>query len=691
MVYHPDDNTVTIVGSTYGSIFADSGSQIQQDSSGCFVATASLPTNTASSTQSSTTVEFISMQVVSQPDVTESCNSVLQHGNRVFATGYTEAGGVLERLRNRGSVVDTKQYGMILDLELDSTTSSSSTANLMGGRILQESAVVYPVALTSSPSDEFVYVVTMESMDFSRNEQMQSLEQQDPTHFFSYGSGFYMSIERIRIQQDAVYDADQVQSTLQEDWRQTYATLNGESVHVTDIAKVSDDILIVVGSTVGNGAAFAGASASGTDMDGFVTKVRTDVGTLHRDWTDPEDNPSTTRVQSINGQDDWVLGICHDPKDQAHFYLVGATRGNLGGAVDGSTADPSTQAYVLKMELSSLEPVWVTQLGADTVANDSAILHGGSCSVTADGATVYFGGVIKDDAILPLAGVEKSFGGDDIFVAKLDTQDGVVDWIRQVGTAENDSFARQGLKTDTAGNAIVLGNTVGNLYRKRGDGEDEMISDVFLMTLSRFNGDYQKVGESGTNPKDVTAPTQQKAPDNGTTDDSSSKGKWVGLLMFLLASVAAVVLGSLFVGRRGHKEVGTDRSKVLGYMNEFDVEDVDLKHSATGGWHCNYTNSLAEGVNMGPGTPDGGLMGTTKSNDGMFAPLTSAPDSGNSILTDSLFMDDEGPAALGGLDGSSGARRASGYDGLIDAYNDTSLGSERDRRKKSDVWGRDII
>ena len=684
LIYNPSDNTVTIVGSSYGSFFADSGSDISNDdSSGCFVATASLPDDS----QDVTSIDFTEVQVVTHPEVTESCNSILKHGNRIFASGYTEPGGVLELLRNRGSLVNTLQYGMILDMEFASDTDRS--VNLLGGRVLQESAVVYPVALASSPSDDYIYVVSMETTDVSRSEQTQSLTQQDPTHFFSYGSGFQMTIERIKISKGVVYDKDKVQSTLAEDWRQSYATIDGESVHVTDIAKISNDILIVVGSTVGNGAAFAGPF-TGDDMDGFVTKVRTDSGKIYRDWENPQDNPSTTRIQSVNGGDDWVLGICRNPRDQEHFYLVGATRGQLGSAVDGSTENPSTQAYLMKMELNSLEPVWITQLGADSKTNDTTVVHGGSCAVTSDGETVYFGGVIKADAALPLAGVEKSFGGDDIFVAKLDTKDGVVDWIRQMGTEENDEFARQGLSTDAAGNAIVLGNTVGSMYRKRGDKEDSMISDVFLMTISRYNGNYQVTGGRAmgiNNGAPVPSPSSQNPSD-------SKSDKFIGLLMFLLASIVATAVAALYAGRRMPKEIGTDRSKVLGYLEDFDIEEVDLKHSATGGWHCNYTNTLAEGFNRGPGPVDGGLMalGKTKPDGTMFAPLT-APAAGNNILSDSLFMDEDEPVLLGGLDGSSGARRTSGYDGLIDAYNNTSIDSEQSsRRKQRDgPWGRDIV
>jgi hypothetical protein len=541
----------------------------------------------------------------------------------------------------------------------------------------------------------------------------------DPTRFFTYGSNFGMSIERIEMKDPVVDNAGsavegELRNTLRESWRETYVTNGGESVHVSDIAKLSDDVLIVVGSTTGYGEAFGTGPDTGNDMDGFVTKLRTDVGTPYKDWSNPDASPSTTRIQSVNGQDDWVMGICHYPKDPDHFFLVGATRGQLGAAVAGSTADPSTQAYLMKVETSSLKPVWTTQIGADTATDDSTVVHAGSCAVTSDGATVYMGGVVKDDAFLAGSGVEKSFGFDDIFVVQMDSQDGAVQWSRQIGSDGDDEFSRSGIKTDAAGNAIVLGNTVGSMYRKRPADEEPPNSDVFLMTIARFNGDFQRLGGQADifdntapapAPVPVPAPAPVAAPASTSDGDDRNTTKYAAMMSFLLVSIVGVLALAIFVGRRMPREVNTDRAEVLGYLAEFDVEDIDLKHSATGGWHCNYANSLAEGVNIGPAAIDGGFMSTSNNNDNLspdadFAPLNAAASNSNknsSLLSDSLFMDEDEPVMLGGFDGSGGSGRTSGYGGLVDAYNsrsgsvdDEDIGSQQNRRK-TDTWGREII
>jgi hypothetical protein len=211
-----------------------------------------------------------------------------------------------------------------------------------------------------------------------------------------------------------------------------------------------------------------------------------------------------------------------------------------------------------------------------------------------------------------------------------------------------------------------------------------------------------------TVPAPAPAPTPVKTPKASSDDgDGRNMTKYASMLAFLLASIAAITLAAVFVGRRMPREVNTDRSEVLGYLGEFDVEDIDLKHSATGGWHCNYANSLAEGVNTGPVSVDGGFMASDNnsnndvSSNGDFAPLNAAASKSNSknsnLLADSLFMDDDGPVMLGGLDGSGGSGRTSGYGGLADAYNNSSSFDEQSgsrsnqSRRKTDTWGREIV
>jgi hypothetical protein len=118
-----------------------------------------------------------------------------------------------------------------------------------------------------------------------------------------------------------------------------------------------------------------------------------------------------------------------------------------------------------------------------------------------------------------------------------------------------------------------------------------------------------------------------------------------------------------------------ERAHVFSYLQAFDVEDVDLRHSATGGWHGTYVNRLAYAYSF------------------ETAPLTHS-----SIVTDSLFMDVDTKASLRPSSSSddeeeslgSGSR---GYDGLVSAYGDLQPRSYKDHKANLEgkPWGREII
>merc|ERR1711992_134591 len=45
------------------------------------------------------------------------------------------------------------------------------------------------------------------------------------------------------------------------------------------------------------------------------------------------------------------------------------------------------------------------------------------------------------------------------------------------------------------------------------------------------------------------------------------------------------------------QEESTRKSCIFSYLQQFDVEDIDLRRAPTGGWHGTYVNKLAYGVN----------------------------------------------------------------------------------------------
>ena len=82
------------------------------------------------------------------------------------------------------------------------------------------------------------------------------------------------------------------------------------------------------------------------------------------------------------------------------------------------------------------------------------------------------------------------------------------------------------------------------------------------------------------------------------------------VLFFILLAIVGLITGLLTYRRMTRAEPVTDRDEVVAYLNDFDVDDIDLKQSATGGYHCSYTNDLAHGINA-----------RAVSREGLFGPL----------------------------------------------------------------------
>eukprot|EP00957_Ditylum_brightwellii_P182213 13881916-Ditylum_brightwellii.AAC.1 len=144
-------------------------------------------------------------------------------------------------------------------------------------------------------------------------------------------------------------------------------------------------MLIIAGSTRGVGEEF-GSSAISNSMDGFVTKLSL---------------PSAgSAPASIGTSSARVTGRTIEANDIFH-------------------------AFISKISLDGLEPIWTKKLGA--VRNSDHVL-GIGCAVTPDGKDVYLAGTVKNNAVIDLSDekvepIKWSSGGDDIFVAKFDVDD----------------------------------------------------------------------------------------------------------------------------------------------------------------------------------------------------------------------------------------------------------------------------
>jgi hypothetical protein len=422
-------------------------------------------------------------------------------------------------------------------------------------------------------------------------------------------------------------------------------------------------------------------------------------------------------LQSIDQRDDWITGMCHNPRDSSYVYIVGATRGRVNPAAQAPINMDSVQAFLSKVSTTTLTATWTHQLGAPDSVSNASWVRGVSCTISPDGGSVFYGGIVESDAVLDSSGTLHSYGGDDVFVAKIETSTGQLLFVRQIGSERDDELAmRGGLTTDVNGNVILVGNTFGSIYRTRTQDDANQFSDVFVSFISGFNGDL--VVPVATPTYDIVSPGQDPGTEADfvhNTDDqqqgtetmphtsaptaNNNQGNVPGVYHSSRdwkAAVAAAVSLCAFAlllttcccwirRRKALAQADTDRTKVLTYLNEFDVEDVDLKHSATGGWHCSYDGPLAHGINNKPNYH--------RATDDLTSPLTGA-----NRYVDSLFRADNDCYPRGGLDDNDDLSHNSipSYVGLMDAYNATlqEHGGGAERLSQSSTrraWRKSIV
>lgn len=181
--------------------------------------------------------------------------------------------------------------------------------------------------------------------------------------------------------------------------------------------------------------------------------------------------------------------------------------------------------------------------------------------------------------------------------------------------------------------------------------------------------DGGRVNVNRCNP-DGTLKTSQSENQVETEDSSSGGniGKYLGIVLLVLVLLCGYCV------RARKEEKGTERSTVFSYLHAFDLEDIEVRHSATGGWHGTYVGSLAkgEGARRSP------------SSSVFFTP------SHSSVVSDSLFVDSALVAAR------APGRYRDHVDGDMISDADVRVGEDDDdfdtaARLDKDSWKAEII
>lgn len=519
----------------------------------------------------------------------ELCHNLLndKYNSSIYVVGRSKKGGLLRDYERSSpfdfSLTSSEYYGMLLDMKstnIPGDEHGKISAQLQGGAILKGSNVVYTVGLASD--NRTVYTVSLHSSDTTvskaaTSNSTPSINVKNPSNVFPMGSAFEMVVEAFDkveyIPEPTSYDNNTLigKAFPTRAWDHKY-TAQGKNATISNVAGVlvGRDALIVAGSDVGIGSGIGTAdSATKADSDGFVTKLVLQTGELYGDSAAMAGSPTAYRLQTDGDHQDYIYGMCPGETDE-FVYLTGSTTGRIktGGF---NVADGSTRAFLIKLNITSMQEEWGMDMGAAPPKNvSSAPAEGRACAVSHTGDMVYFAGNVFDGGTIRESNDMKSLGGSDIFVAKVDTQTGDVEFVRQIGSSSDELLAPHGgLVVTNANDIVVFGQTSGSLYRIRYANESEQVFDYF-MTMLDVNGTVEEqVADPIATMTPTASPTEvpTQAP---TLPPNACKGSNCTVHTYSFSSVKLYLKG---VGYIDSEAAAAFEDAVGSFYNDFYASD----------------------------------------------------------------------------------------------------------------------
>ncbi|CAJ1959226.1 unnamed protein product [Cylindrotheca closterium] len=423
----------------------------------------------------------------------EACNAIAWSptDNLAYSVGFTESTdqGFFDYMTAGADRADNvKVMGTILQ--------TNANGRPVGGGIIDQEVVQYPVAAVTHPTEDYIFVASSASTNSTEHGNMPAaVAHPDLTTGGTrrFGDKFFVGVSRYQVIQKPKTPAEPLSQTLEESWYKAYNVGDHAGVAVTGMAMAGAgaNTLVAVGSTKGSGLLFG--KNTGDDFDGFVLKINPENG---EGLTFQPEDKASTRVDSSDHKDDWINNICVDKFNPDFIYIVGGTKGKIRSLDDEhQLPEGDIHAWIAKMSLDTLDVTWVKHFtmqagpGA-TIAEASAF----ACSIAPGEDTnsvVYIAGTILGGAVMDNAIEGQSGGGDDMFIIQMDDDGQTVNWIRQVGTADDDRLAASGgLDIDAEGNAILYGETTGAFYSTTASGTN----DIVAFTMQKKDGAYYGLG-----------------------------------------------------------------------------------------------------------------------------------------------------------------------------------------------------
>jgi len=643
--YDSQNNLLFITGGTYSRFWNGIGSEStdgdintsQLAKSDCFLTILKVPPHDTKEKNSGGVereMKTVYAKRFGNEDTPEACAAVMFMPSvgktaRAIALGNTEEGGLLTSLRTPGSR-KASMYGFMMDFNIELAKKKGKVVNasgkVEGGKLMYDFPVQYPIAMTTDPlavPAKEMYTVLLASPFHSEDNQQQDAHKDLtlPDDKIENGQDLRVVIEMTEEKSQATSDYETegettekgVQETIIGGWKKSFSpnlssisdvmpTLRvSDLVYVPRISNgVRDDVLVLTGTTNGHGPEFGGPETAGNSGHGFVTKFRSIDGD-----TDPINDGSvattrvaTTRVGATIGatvsatdSEVSVHGICFQKGlvDVEFIYVVGHAKGLLDNTSMQAYQLSRTQdnkiskhAFVAKLRLRTLEQVWSRQIGSQNGEH----MIGYGCDVSPDGSTVYLAGTIKDGGkirfVNDASANSESAGGDDLFVASYSSSGGT-NFIKQFGTAEDDTFARgKGIVCDEDGNAIVLGNTRGSMMRLRENNEGKFSianpSDIFVMSIGKEKGKIpfiaEKFPEMYTGKASINSiPDSDDDNDDNDSDDEQSKTSPRMFRVELFAILTSCSLMLVVIGFAVYKYRTKARGGTMNNISDDDLPD----------------------------------------------------------------------------------------------------------------------
>lgn len=497
MFFESSTERLYITGSTYGEFFDPTFSNGGAHSSECFVATLQLP-----SIIDPRGPLWLMKHTMGLSNVTAACSALTVRQMSSGTRRYRIIGHSIRSLDILVSNVSTPKrdtFGMLMEM------TYPQGGELSGSYLFDSDTVQYPITLMDSGSYAFYSVVVHSNQPYAsspyelwQEKQRVITQEPDPSAAEAFlppflGSGFNVTLVKLTEPGTQTASSTHGVPSLTSVWSQDLVASPNKTFYASGLLELSGKELLVTGFTSDVYSSESNSSSNGT-VEGIFTVMNSRNGDLMR----------SSSLRSLLGKDgsDYILGLCANNSTTNEVYVVGMTNSSsaLGNSASSfnATGNRLFRAFVAKVEMQAFHILWSYELGALANAGTSSQYYDGvqgtSCALTPDGQFLYIGGTVKAGAVLTLDGTSpagEAAGRDDIFVAQLMAQNGILVYAKQIGTSQDDRLvAGQGILSDDDGNAIVMANTRGSFFRQMNPSDLGMTNDLVIFTVNKTSGDH---------------------------------------------------------------------------------------------------------------------------------------------------------------------------------------------------------